>query len=674
MPALKICMVTGEFIGPRHSGGMGTATTGLAEHLGGIGHDVTVYFTRGFLLSARQVRKWRAHYAKKGVNFVPLSAEQAGAVRGPLAELTFPAPSAVLNYLLQSDFDLVHFNDLEAEGFLAVAARRTQIAFGTTVFVTGLHSPRAWIEAINKNVLPHPVGLAMEAAERFAIAHSDVLWGPSRYLLDWIAANGFTLPAKRNVQQYVLPLAQKAGNRAAKAQKVVKVVFFGRLEERKGLFEFLDALDLLNARLTREKTEVAFLGPNTMIAGASSDAIVRERAEKWTFAWKLMGALPHAEALQFLRLPGHLAIMASPADNSPCTVYEAMSAGIPFLAAASGGIPELISPKQWKSVLFAPNAAALAASLGKALDAPPPVPLPAVAPETAASQWSALHDRRTGWPSISSRRPGKSAHPARYGLVIADNGIAGALDRTLNSVRKLSHAPAFAALAAAHPGARPLNGAAAIAQSTLGSWLADGGRAGAALLMIQAGLELDSDAVEALMRQASVMSDTVMTPSVAVAGARIDPPFLSPALALALGPAPTGAVCLGARAAERALQRLEADADCGNIGIFGGLPDIAICSGSAVMPFPKSIGALPAAVLTVCRPRQSPARLNLYSKVPAPNPAAIARMAVMNGMAVSLFDRRRVMHWMLRSGMGPLIPGLERGARIFAACRRAINI
>src|SRR5206468_11362895 len=58
------------------------------------------------------------------------------------------------------------------------------------------------------------------------------------------------------------------------------------------------------------------------------------------------------EALQYLRDGAKLAVMPSPFDNSPCTVYEALASGIPFLATRTGGIPELVADDDRDRVLF----------------------------------------------------------------------------------------------------------------------------------------------------------------------------------------------------------------------------------------------------------------------------------------------------------------------------------
>jgi len=60
--------------------------------------------------------------------------------------------------------------------------------------------------------------------------------------------------------------------------------------------------------------------------------------------------------------------MASSVDNSPCTVYEALAYGIPFLAARSGGVPELIDQADHDRVLFDCTTAALCKSLLRALE------------------------------------------------------------------------------------------------------------------------------------------------------------------------------------------------------------------------------------------------------------------------------------------------------------------
>lgn len=655
---LRVCLVTGEYVGPRQCGGIGTATTGLAEHLARAGLDVTVLFTRGFLMSPSGTREWTAKLIKRGIKFVALDRKAIGAVRGPLADLTHLVPSAVLDYLQRTAFDLVHVNDLEAEGYLAIAARRMGVALHQTPIAAGLHSPRAWIEAIGKTALGHPVGIAMDAAERFTAEYCDVLWSPSRYLLDWIQANGFAVAERTEVQQYVMPqmpVASGDGGGTAARGPVKKIVFFGRLEERKGLFEFLDALDLTADLLAAQGIEVNFLGACTLIAGVPSGRIVAERAKEWRFAHRLLGALPHREALDFLRAPGCLAVMASPADNSPCTVYEAMAIGAPFIAAAAGGIPELIAADQAGAVLFEPNSQSLAAALRRAIENPPPIPAPAISQGEAAAVWSACHDREKEWPALAFAQTGQSEVRQMFGIVVQDNAISGALAATLASIKALSPAPAFVAVVSKNAGQL----AEVVHPDRLAGWLEEPLRADADLLAIPAGVILDGAGVHALQSRPRLNRPLVILPSTVLEGTRIDAPVLTPAIALAIGPMPTGAIFIEAAARRAAMHLVHNWPGVSALGHFGGLGELAICAGSAVMPFPRAIGAVSSKVLAACRPVQTAQRFALFSSLPHQRNTGMAAMAAMQGLAVSRISKRALLFRALRGPLAPALPLLN---------------
>ncbi len=180
--------------------------------------------------------------------------------------------------------------------------------------------------------------------ERQSAALADVLWSPSAYLLDWIGQQGWTLPARTVVQQYVIPegraVRPEAADTTIAPPALRSLVFFGRLEERKGLHIFLDAVDRLAGRLAAEAIEVVFLGKEVMLGRISSRDLIAARARRaGPFHGAIVGGLTQPEAIAFLREPGRLAVMASPADNSPCTVYEAMEFAIPFIAAGRAAFP-----------------------------------------------------------------------------------------------------------------------------------------------------------------------------------------------------------------------------------------------------------------------------------------------------------------------------------------------
>jgi O-antigen biosynthesis protein len=55
-------------------------------------------------------------------------------------------------------------------------------------------------------------------------------------------------------------------------------------------------------------------------------------------------------------------------DNSPCVICELLRLGLPFIAASTGGIPEILAETDQARLLFPPTESALAAKVAEVLD------------------------------------------------------------------------------------------------------------------------------------------------------------------------------------------------------------------------------------------------------------------------------------------------------------------
>jgi hypothetical protein len=102
------------------------------------------------------------------------------------------------------------------------------------------------------------------------------------------------------------------------------------------------------------------------------------------------GELEQRDAIARLQRPGTLVVMPSLQENSPNAVYECLEHGIPFIASAVGGVPELVA----RDVLFEPTPAALAAKLRSIIDdgnVPPPA-RPAFDHDAPAERWGDVLD------------------------------------------------------------------------------------------------------------------------------------------------------------------------------------------------------------------------------------------------------------------------------------------
>ena len=125
-----------------------------------------------------------------------------------------------------------------------------------------------------------------------------------------------------------------------------EVVFFGRLEIRKGLDLFLDAVADLPAGI-----DVTFLGRDTVLpSGEMATAYIahRLRGREFTIRTDLM----RDEAVKYLASDNRLAVIASLAETFGFTVAEWRSTGLPFIAARAGGTAEVIADAHVQAGLF----------------------------------------------------------------------------------------------------------------------------------------------------------------------------------------------------------------------------------------------------------------------------------------------------------------------------------
>jgi hypothetical protein len=149
--------------------------------------------------------------------------------------------------------------------------------------------------------------------------------------------------------------------------RVSRLAFFGRLEDKKGVRPFVSGLNQVDPTLL-SGVELEFIGKTTTTWTAERiDALLSAETRRSLRRVSFQTELEQHEALARLAAPGTLAVMPSLGDNSPNTVYECLERRIPFIASAVGGIPELIAPDDRGRVLFEPTSDGVADKLQGAL-------------------------------------------------------------------------------------------------------------------------------------------------------------------------------------------------------------------------------------------------------------------------------------------------------------------
>lgn len=389
---LRVCIASCEFIGPIRNGGIGTAYTAMAHALVAAGHDVTLFYTRGEQCENETTAHWQNFYRKQGFKFVARPSDPNLKIDAPeLATRSYET----YRWLKTQPFDLVHFPEWSADAYYSLVAKRQGLAFQQTLFCIGTHSPNGWLKQANSEHFAHPLDLEVDFMERRCVALADIVVSPCQYMLRWMLENGFELPARSYVQQNILPASARSENILSAPETllpVAEIVFFGRLETRKGIELFCDALDRLAAESASRNVRITFMGKAATVNQTDSRAYIQKRAEKWAWPWSIISDLDQPGAMRYLRQPGRLAVIPSLMENSPYTVLECLGSRIPFLASRVGGIPELIADEDISQSTFSPSPVALASLLSQTLRTGIRPWKLAVEPIANESAWCSWHE------------------------------------------------------------------------------------------------------------------------------------------------------------------------------------------------------------------------------------------------------------------------------------------
>ncbi len=422
----RIALVTSDLLGLRRAGGIGTAMSALAECLSAAGHHVDV-FLAPYADFPSPNEAWFAYWESRGVHVRHFQRRNA---QGQIA--TAQETSLVLaDALAQEDWDVIHFPDAGGMGAASQLLRAAGTAFQATRFVVTIHGPTPWHRA--GNLLPWAEYEAeVSDLERTSIALADVLVSPSSYMKKWSEAYLPSPAVHLIVPNSLSGESRRFGRWPSARQSVSQIVFFGRIEQRKGLDLFLSAVEAVLAR-ARGAFEVVFLGSP---GEASTLTYLSRRTAHWACRVRVITNYTSHEAVDYLRSESCLAVIPSRVDNSPYTVYECLENGIPFITSQAGGIAELIHAADRARVTVRGGADEYAARILEALNNGAVPARPNFDPALADADLLSLHGALVS-EARSSRS--KTVNPVQrdvtvivYGTAIPEPAMLRVLERWSN--------------------------------------------------------------------------------------------------------------------------------------------------------------------------------------------------------------------------------------------------
>ena len=272
----------------------------------------------------------------------------------------------VMEAIGSRSYDVAFFDDTHGNAYFAALAKRTgSPALAGTQIVVVTHSATQWICELNQMPVTTLADIRLLEIERRSIELADHVVSPSAYILRKYQSYGWSLPANTVVRPNILPFSAERAVPPSRLAAVDEIVFFGRLERRKGLWLFCAALDRLKYDLRGKK--VTFLGKFTIEDGESTGFGLVRRSAAWPFTPTILYNYDREQALAYLKGGNRLAVMPSREDNSPSVILECLVEGIPFIASSGSGGQELINPSDHAHCLFEPSVDGLTASLRGAL-------------------------------------------------------------------------------------------------------------------------------------------------------------------------------------------------------------------------------------------------------------------------------------------------------------------
>src|SRR5262249_46663268 len=288
----KVCLVTGELEGPFYNGGVGTQNRALAIALRGLGYDVDILYTqvnRGtpFCLRGSFADHVTAFHGL-GIRLICIDNEEEST--------NWHARSFVaLQHLLRHRYELVFFDDMLGTAYYPLLARRTGAPeLRNTRMCITVHGSVEWAAELNQIPVTHFDGLPLMEMERRSIELADAVRAGSAYLLRKYQGYGWTIPDSFIVLPNFVS-GEAAAVQPLRRVPVKEIVFFGRLETRKGLWTFCRALDRLKYVLADQ--HVTFLGKMTPDTG---DVLIK-RSTTWPFPVRFLNNFNREQALAYLK-------------------------------------------------------------------------------------------------------------------------------------------------------------------------------------------------------------------------------------------------------------------------------------------------------------------------------------------------------------------------------------
>lgn len=257
----------------------------------------------------------------------------------PLWRATYPRHPAPLSYAGNLAAAVAALRRVRLAGFSPDVLHAHFFLAGAPAVVLGrmLRKPVVLTEHWSVFLADDPTQLSqvVRRTAKFAFEHADLVLPVSEALRNGIVAHG--VDARFRVVPNVFDESLFHPNGASEAREPKRLLSVGAFYPAKGYDVLLQAISLLAER--RRDFRLAVIGA----AGETRpecDALRQRLGLEDVVSF--LGLLPKEEVARRMRA-ADLFVLTSRYDNNPCALIEALASGLPAVATAVGGIPEMLS-------------------------------------------------------------------------------------------------------------------------------------------------------------------------------------------------------------------------------------------------------------------------------------------------------------------------------------------
>ncbi len=365
---MKVVIVSPEILGPHKNGDIAIFATNWAQMLRQNGNEVVIIYTGETNTSQED---WMSQY--NGFEVIHVLENEPDYPHFNYE--SFVRRSEAVTAQIPNDAEVIYFQDWLANGFHFLRQRKFNATF-RPVCVTVTHSSHQWILEANKTFPSRRQDLELSYAERYQVENSDFIASPSQYMLNYLRKKGWKLPAQDKIYTLGYPLnnpQHSISENIRAANQFNRLIYLGRLETRKGIELFVDALRYLkqqNPAAFQSVNEIALLGQVGVHRFGTSEELVRTIRE----------CLPDVNVVDFSQFDTHetqsylaknagnsLVVAPSLMDNFPYALIEAsLIPKLNLISSNDGGQAEILG-EAGRFQLFEPYVRPLAEKMQEKL-------------------------------------------------------------------------------------------------------------------------------------------------------------------------------------------------------------------------------------------------------------------------------------------------------------------